>query len=309
MRYKRFYALKDIAIALAQAENDEASEVFADAVEEAWRYGDLRHRVEALSTIAVAMVQAGGKYKEKASEAFAKAEEITRAIRDGLDYRPLLSKSKISREDNISWYSFFYLLPLMSALTHLAKAWAKVGRVDKALMFFGLAEEIVQKIEEISSPGSEYLILSEALAEVGYFDMAEIVVRMNDSVLYYVKALIALEVALAEAGEEEKKKASAIHAEVMELVQYGRNTISSTTDLGEIGIVLGKVRYFVEAVITLGQESLDQTLSNLAEWIDAFEKVESGLSLVILREALRIAGWVHPDWQDIYKMLPTRAVS
>jgi len=76
----------------------------------------------------------------------------------------------------------------------------------------------------------------------------------------------------------------------MELVQYGRNTISSTTDLGEIGIVLGKVGYFVEATITLGQESLDKTLSNLAEWIDAFEKVELGLSLTVLREALRIAG-------------------
>lgn len=309
VRYKRFYALKDIAIALAQAENDEASQVFAQAVEEAWRYGDLSHRVEALSTIAVAMVQAGGKYKEKASEAFAKAEEITRAIRDGLDYRPLLSKSKISREDDISWYSIFYLLPLMSALTHLAKAWAKVGRVDKALMFFGLAEEIVQKIEEIRSPLSEYSILSQALAEVGYFDMAEIMARMNGFVLYYVKALIALEVALAEAGEEEKKKASAIHAEVMELVQYERNTISSTKDLSELGIDLGKAGYFVEATNTLGQESLDQTLSKLAEWIDAFEKVEPGLSLAVLREALRIAGWVHPGWQDIYEMLPISTTS
>ena len=307
VRYKRFYALKDIAIALAQAENYEASQVFAEAVEEAWRYGDLRHRVEALSTIAVAMVQAGGQYKEKASEAFAKAEEITRAIRDGLDYRPLLSKSKISREDNMSWYSIFYLLPLMSAFTHLAKAWAKVGRVDKALMFFELAGEVVQKIEEIRSPLSEYLILSEALAEVGYFDMAEIMAQMNDSILYYVKALIALEVALAEVGE--KEKASAIHAEVMELVQYGRNTITSTTDLGEIGIVLGKAGYFVEAVITLGQESLDKTLSKLIEWIDAFEKVELGLSLVVLRQALRIAGWVHPGWQDIYEILPITTTS
>jgi len=310
VRYKRFYALKDIAIALAQAEKDEASEVFAEAVEEAWCYGDLwMHRVEALCTIAVAMVQAGSKYREKASEAFAKAEKITRAIRDGLYYRQVLSESKISRADDISWYSTFYLFPLMSAITHLAKSWAKVGRVDKALMFFELAGEIVQRIEEISSPGSEYLILSEALAEVGYFDMAEIVVKMNDSVLYYVKALTALEVALAKAGEEEKKKASAILAEVIELVRYSRNTISSTPELGELGIVLGKAGYFVEAVITLGQDSLDQTLSNLAEWIDAFEKVESGLFLVILREAIRIAGWVHPDWQDIYKMLPTRAVS
>lgn len=310
VRYKRYYALKDIAIAMAKAENDEASEVFAEAVEEAWCYGNWwMHRVEALTTIAVAMVQAGGKYREKASEAFAKAEKITRAIRDGLYYRQVLSESKISREDDMSWYSIFYLFPLMSALTHLAKAWAKVGRVDQALMFFKLAGEIVQKIEEISSPGSEYSILSEALAEVGYFDMAEIVARMNDSFFYYVKALIALEVTLAEAGEEEKKKASAIHAEVMELVQYGRNNISSTTDLGELGIDLGKAGYFVEAIITLGQESLDQTLSKLAEWIDAFETVESGLSLVILREALRIAGWVHPGWQDIYEMLPTRAVS
>jgi hypothetical protein len=73
-------------------------------------------------------------------------------------------------------------------------------------MFFELAGEIVQRIEEISSPGSEYLILSEALAEVGYFDMAEIVVRMNDSVLYYVKALIALEVALTKAGEEKRRR-------------------------------------------------------------------------------------------------------
>jgi hypothetical protein len=51
-------------------------------------------------------------------------------------------------------------------------------------------------------------------------------------------------------------------------------------------------------------QKLDSFVSLLTDCATAFEKVECGLSIVILREVVRIVGWISPHWQQIYQILP-----
>jgi len=64
---------------------------------------------------------------------------------------------------------------------------------------------------------------------------------------------------------------------------------------------------FEEALITIGLLELNKFLSVLSEWTPDFEKIESGLSVTVLSEAVRIAGWAHPDWRKLSELLHTQA--
>lgn len=41
----------------------------------------------------------------------------------------------------------------------------------------------------------------------------------------------------------------------------------------------------------------------LSELVESFEQVKPNLSRNILKEAMRIAGWVASIWQEIYELL------
>ncbi len=47
-----------------------------------------------------------------------------------------------------------------------------------------------------------------------------------------------------------------------------------------------------------------EALSKLAViWVPSFEQVTPGLSIAVLREAIRVAGWVRSDWREIHELL------
>jgi len=56
---------------------------------------------------------------------------------------------------------------------------------------------------------------------------------------------------------------------------------------------------FKSAFNTVGLLEINTFLSVLSEWAPAFEKVEAGLLAKVLKEVIRILGWVHPDWQKL----------
>jgi hypothetical protein len=49
-------------------------------------------------------------------------------------------------------------------------------------------------------------------------------------------------------------------------------------------------------------------VSVLSEWTPVFEKVELGLSAKVLKEVIRIFGWVHPDWQKLSQLLDSKTL-
>ena len=67
---------------------------------------------------------------------------------------------------------------------------------------------------------------------------------------------------------------------------------------------MANIGRFAEGFTTLGLLRLDKFLYDLTEWASAFENVQPRLSLEVMREAVRIAGWVRPQWQDISQLFP-----
>ncbi|MBD2627347.1 hypothetical protein [Trichormus variabilis] len=49
---------------------------------------------------------------------------------------------------------------------------------------------------------------------------------------------------------------------------------------------------------------INEFFSAFSELICDFEKLELMLSVEVLREVIRIAGWVSPHWQEIYQIFP-----
>jgi tetratricopeptide (TPR) repeat protein len=60
---------------------------------------------------------------------------------------------------------------------------------------------------------------------------------------------------------------------------------------------------FKNDVQTFKARDVSGYLQTLAQWASAFERVEEGLSVAILYEAIRIVGWINPGWREIYKRL------
>ncbi|MDF5732736.1 MAG: hypothetical protein PUP92_33285 [Rhizonema sp. PD38] len=54
---------------------------------------------------------------------------------------------------------------------------------------------------------------------------------------------------------------------------------------------------------------LNEFLSVLSEWTPNFERVESRLLATVLSEAVRIAGWAHPDWRKLSKQLNSQKLN
>lgn len=59
----------------------------------------------------------------------------------------------------------------------------------------------------------------------------------------------------------------------------------------------------IEASAIYSSQELETFLSLLVNWAGDFESAEKKLSLTVLQEAVRIAGWVNPQWQDIYELM------
>ncbi|MBD1821115.1 helix-turn-helix domain-containing protein [Cyanobacteria bacterium FACHB-DQ100] len=65
-----------------------------------------------------------------------------------------------------------------------------------------------------------------------------------------------------------------------------------------------RAQFFHEAFESLGFQTLEDffIVLALAGWMPSFEKTERGLSLRILREVARIAGWISPEWMEISRL-------
>jgi hypothetical protein len=66
---------------------------------------------------------------------------------------------------------------------------------------------------------------------------------------------------------------------------------------------LAKAGRFSDALSVLGSLSFDEFLETLAGWTVAFEQVQPGSAPTALAEAIRVMGWRHPDWRNIYVCL------
>jgi hypothetical protein len=198
-----------------------------------------------------------------------------------------------------------------------------LGNVANALVQAGClpeAKELLKEIEDDKERIEQLGWLVIPLVEVGNFCEAEKLAQDIESPEQKSRMLCKLATALAQAGNEDK--ASAVFLEVRGLVQRHLATegtgikgvqINETPELhpfvySELATSLAEAKRFTQALSSYNlQEGLNELLCALGNWRSTFEKVEPGLSVAVLREAIRIAGWMYPLWQEIYEVFPSRS--
>lgn len=311
--------IRELATALANAgEESKAIAVFADAEILAQAIEDNFWQALELNDLAAALIQAG--YKEKAMVILEKTEVAVKKIEDGHLQSPVLSEliKNLAEAGNFSKAT-----SLARAIRHPSEQATALGNVANALVQAGClseAKELLREIEDDKERIEQLGWLVIPLVEAGNFFEAEKLAQEIEFPEQKARMLCKLATTLAQAGNEDK--ASAVLQEVRSLVQRHLATegtgikgvqISETPKLypfvySELATSLAEAKRFTQALSSYNlQEGLNELLYTLGNWASTFEKVEPGLSVAVLREAIRIAGWIHPLWREIYEVFPARS--
>jgi tetratricopeptide (TPR) repeat protein len=305
----RAIALRELATAFVQAGDERASGVFdeAAAVARAIRSDSARSIV--LRELATALAQAGD---ERASNIFDEAGAVARA----------------EPSDCLS----------ADALRNLATALAQAGRFDEAIAVARTIQDFFYRAEALRAIAAALAQVGDKRAG-GIFDEAGAAARAGPGDYAYADALCSLAAPLAQAGvacvgsildeawtvacaiQDGYARALALCALAAARAQAGKESTSRIFDearavacaiqddfsrpdtLRALAAALAQAGRFDEAFKALGQPEADEFLKTIAQWSPAFEKVKPGLSVTILREGVRIVGWVRPDWRKIHELL------
>lgn len=272
------YALLNLAKALAKSGYDEdANKSFANAIEAARKVDIYKYGVDVLSDLALAYWEIGNHVI---------ADNLLREVEE------LLDNTNFGLEQK--WEQ-------VSGLSILGTRLFQTENTAKAKTVFEEAKKIAFAIEHWQEKSLALRDLIIGLIEAGYFNEAINLAPMIEETESKVIVLRYLVNKLSQNGH---------HTEAEQLVQSIKNNgylLSknlSEEEIAEISAAMVEVGYFTEGLKILGLQPIDFFLSTLTEWVSAFEKVESGLSLSVLREAIRISGWVRLDWQEIYDIFP-----
>jgi tetratricopeptide (TPR) repeat protein len=311
-----------LALALIQTEQFTEAERVALIIERA-ESGAL-----ALNNIAIALIQAGQQLK--AIALLLKAGEIARNSKSNTALRQVArSLAEVGQfiEAEQAALAISFLESRSEALRELVVALVQTEQ-------FTEAERVARSIESINSRTWALKELINALVQAGQFTQAEQLARSIEVARSRALALKWLASALAKAGRftDAEQVAQSIEdtkiqsETVTDLVQI-RQTVEVEEGLTASSKVAQNIKLeerqsdvlehspvtatqamnFEEALVAVGLLELNEFLSVLSEWTPAFEKVELGLSVTVLSEAVRIAGWVHPDWRKISELLNTQA--
>jgi tetratricopeptide (TPR) repeat protein len=309
----------DLATALANTgEEKKAITAFADAEILSQAIEDNFQQAWQLNDLAAALIEAG--YKDKAMVILEKAEVAVKKVESQASQHLVLSEliKNLAEAGN-----FPKATSLARAIRHPRAAATALGNVADALVQAGCLSEAKQLLKEIEDDEDRieqlgWLVIP--LVEAGNLFEAEKLAQEIEFPEQKARMLCKLATALAQAGNEDK--ASAVLLEVRSLVQRHLATertgikgvqINETLKLypfvySELATSLAEAKRFTQALSSYNlQEGLNELLCALGNWRATFEKVEPGLSVAVLREAIRIAGWMHPLWQEIYEVFPGRS--
>lgn len=199
---------------------------------------------------------------------------------------------------------------------------------------FSEAEQVAQTIEENSYRARALSKLVAALVQAGHEEQARVILLMLEETTRSITSgerLLELAITLAQAGQTSQAKVLFKAAEVAfkddipslrgmgldklvnTLAQVGYFTeavkleqqefAGRTRQLDALGNALAQTDLFGEALSVLNSTQLNDFLAILGRWRRIFEQVEPGLSVTVIREAVRIASWIHPGWKKVHEAL------
>lgn len=307
-----------ISLALAQIGQ------FTEAERVVFLIKNAESRALALNDLAIALIVMGQQLE--AVTVLLKAEKIARNGKSDTALRFLVrSLAKVEKFTEAEQVAL-----AISFLESRSEALRELVVILVQIEQFTEAERVARTIE---APGSRTLALKElvsALVHVGQFVEAEQLARSIPAFRSRALALKGLANALAKARRFtdanqviQSIEDTEIQSETVTDVVQIRQTIEIGEGLTESSKVAQNIKLeerqldalehspvaatqainFEEALIAIGLLELNEFLPVLSEWTPDFERVESGLSVTVLSEALRIAGWVHPDWRKLSEQL------
>ena len=208
------------------------------------------------------------------------------------------------------------------ALSYLAREFHKHGRFNEAKKILSKAQKVANKIENLPIEEIQDTIVHISILGTAFYSLATVlyeqeeikeatkmlakackILSMTNDIPGKIIGFFSLVTAFYEQRQDtEAKKIMSTIRENLELIP----TDIDGEDLFDIGAGLGKIGKFIDGlkIMSIYQYELDSFTDTLVEWSDAFENIESGLSLVILKEVIRISSWVSPYWQEIYQIFP-----
>lgn len=158
-----------------------------------------------------------------------------------------------------------------------------------------------QRAEALSDLGAALARAGDERAEA-VFDQATGIARCIQDVVERAGALRDLADPLSQAGDE---RAEAVFDQAAEIAHSIQDDWQRAWALSDLAAALAGAGRYGDAFLSLAPNNLDGFLQALTEWAPHFEQTQPGLSVAVLREASRVAGWVRPDWQEIHELLTT----
>ncbi|WP_341525211.1 NB-ARC domain-containing protein [Nostoc sp. UHCC 0302] len=304
-------ALKAIAIALIEDGKFKEAEKITTTIKGSKNFS------YALLNLAKSLVKSG--YNEGANKFLTDAIEAARTVNDHTDRVCILSDLALAFlevDNHIIAENLFKEVEELSNTTdhNKFKKWQKVRRLSilgarlsqtdntaKAKTVFAEAKKITFTIEHWQEKSLALTDCIIGLIEAGYLNEAINLVPMveeTESKVIVLRSLV---------NKLSQKEYQIVVEQVVQTIKNDRYLLSknlSEEELAEISAMMAELGYFKEGLKIMGLKPMDFFLSTLTEWVSAFENVELGLSLSVLREAIRISGWVRLDWQQIYEIFP-----
>ena len=277
---KRTTALWDISSALAQAGDERAVTVFDDMVVSVENIGNRRKRLDLLKSIAEALALTGNR---KAREILLQAYELEYGSDNS--YLP----------DFL--HSFLYNLSVTQDILVDSKVLFGKGTNESVNQFFEakLTDMMGNEDPYLKISYLEDIMITAAIIEDRHSQIAlDLLINLmvENRIVDDLNELIGR---LADAGST---LSSVLSYELMKLKHsYDDQIVPSMRLWGHRNLVaIAEKRLWGDTLRFLDLRNHPYELLGIfASWINILEKMESGFSVIFIREALRVAGWLGQD--------------
>jgi hypothetical protein len=283
---RRAYALSDVAASLAQAGLIEQALDVAKSIE------DTDRRADALGVVVASLAQAG--LIEQALDVAKSIEDADRYAYALWAVAASLARAGLIEQALDVAKSIGYKDRRADVLRAVAASLAQAGFIEQAL-------DVAKSIGYKDRRADALRAVAASLAQAGFIEQALDVAKSIEDVDRRADALRAVAASLAQAGRTDE--ASGTLTEALDVAKSIEDADRRVDALRAVAASLAQTRSFWETFFVSRRRDLYGYLGSLAEWLPSLEELEPGLSMAVIREVVRIIGWVRPQWRKIYEIL------
>ncbi|NMF61049.1 NB-ARC domain-containing protein [Pseudanabaena yagii] len=257
------------------------------------------HRAEALATLIEALIKE--KCVDKASALILEVEEIAQMIESkwGSSWvRRALANSLTEAGDFDNARQIAEKIiegqERVNAFCKLAVAFHEAGQEIQSKTIFDETKQMLKYIGRGRDGIEAIEHLAVSLAQSGHFSESEKFARISEGISNGASALNVLVNEMSKSGNL---------TEAERLIHMIDNPFNKSEALRELSSCQLQAQRFTDALTKFGLRGIDEFIYTIASQDKAFEGIKPGLSIKVLLEVIRIAGWVRSDWEEMDNIL------